>query len=64
MLRPVSVSGRMKTIQAKERSLQVLVSGIFSIVAGIVVLIFPKILNYLIAFWLIVIGIIAIVVSA
>ncbi|MBN1856094.1 MAG: DUF3096 domain-containing protein [Dehalococcoidia bacterium] len=43
---------------------QVLLSGLFSVVAGIVILIFPKIINYLIAFWLIAIGVIAIVFSA
>jgi len=38
-----------------------LVMGIASLVCGIVVMIFPKILNYLVGIYLIVVGIIAIV---
>ncbi|MFU8795743.1 MAG: DUF3096 domain-containing protein [Dehalococcoidia bacterium] len=37
-----------------------LVGGIISLIFGIIVLIFPKILNYLVGIWLIVIGAIAI----
>jgi len=37
-----------------------LIGGIISLIFGIIVLIFPKILNYLVGIWLIVVGAIAI----
>ncbi len=37
-----------------------LVGGIVSLIFGIIVLIFPKILNYLVGIWLIVMGAMAI----
>jgi len=37
-----------------------LVGGIVSLIFGIIVLIFPKILNYLVGIWLIVMGALAI----
>jgi len=38
-----------------------LVIAIITIVAGIIVLIWPKILNYIIAFYLIIIGVLALI---
>ncbi len=35
--------------------------GIISLVAGIIVMVFPKILNYLVGIYLIIIGIIALI---
>ena len=43
---------------------QVFVSGIVSIVAGIVILVFPQVINYLIGIGLIIIGIIVIAFTA
>ena len=38
-----------------------LIVGIISLAAGIVVMIFPKILNYLVGIYLIIVGIIALI---
>lgn len=38
-----------------------LIGGIISLVFGIIVMIFPKILNYLVGIWLILIGAIALI---
>ncbi len=38
-----------------------LVGGIISLIFGIIVMIFPRILNYLVGIWLIVIGAMAII---
>ena len=38
-----------------------LIGGIISFVFGIIVLIFPKILNYLVGIWLILIGVVALI---
>ncbi len=38
-----------------------LLVGIVSLVAGIIVMVFPKILNYLVGIYLIVVGVIAII---
>jgi len=38
-----------------------LIGGVLALIFGIVVLLFPKIVNYLIAFYLIIIGILGIV---
>ena len=38
-----------------------LVGGIITLIFGIVVMIFPKILNYLVGLWLIVIGVVALI---
>ena len=43
---------------------QVLVSGIVSIVAGIVILVFPQVINYVIGIGLIIVGIIVIAFAA
>ena len=43
---------------------QVFVSGIVSIVAGIVILVFPQVINYLIGIGLIIVGIIVIAFAA
>ena len=40
-----------------------LFSGIVSLVFGIIIMIFPKILNYLIGAWFIIVGVIVIVFS-
>lgn len=39
-----------------------LVGGIITLLFGIVVMIFPRILNYLVGLWLIVIGVVALIV--
>ena len=38
-----------------------LIGGIISLVFGIIVMIFPKILNYLVGIWLILIGVVALI---
>jgi len=38
-----------------------LIGGIITLVFGIIVLIFPKILNYLVGIWLILLGLVAII---
>ena len=38
-----------------------LVVGIFSLIAGIIVLVFPRILNYLVGIYLIIVGVIALI---
>ena len=38
-----------------------LIGGIITLVFGIIVMIFPKILNYLVGIWLILLGLVAII---
>jgi uncharacterized membrane protein HdeD (DUF308 family) len=38
-----------------------LIGGIVCLIFGIIIMIFPKILNYLVGIWLIVVGIIALI---
>jgi uncharacterized membrane protein HdeD (DUF308 family) len=38
-----------------------LIGGLITLIFGIVVMIFPKILNYLVGIWLIIIGVVALV---
>jgi uncharacterized membrane protein HdeD (DUF308 family) len=38
-----------------------LAGGIITLIFGIVVMVFPKILNYLVGIWLIIIGVVALI---
>jgi len=38
-----------------------LIGGIITLIFGIVVMVFPKILNYLVGIWLIIIGVVALI---
>ena len=38
-----------------------LIGGIISLIFGIIVMIFPKILNYVVGIWLILIGVVALI---
>jgi len=51
----------MATILATMQGSVGLIAGIASLVFGIIVMIFPKILNYLVGIWLILWGILAII---
>ena len=38
-----------------------LIGGIITLIFGIVVMVFPKILNYLVGIWLIIMGVVALI---
>lgn len=61
MLYGSSLKTKIPRLRDKERSMHPLVGPIMSIVAGVIVLVYPRILNYVVAVYLILFGILEII---